>query len=445
MLTPGVGLGSALTPFGVTTSEGHARTFEGQLTETVGCASLLSASLTGVLTQSVGIASAAALGDTFFAELAVVIELSPVTDAGHARGAEVTDTFRAQELSGVIRARNAPLELTIGVEPLTDVLRGIIVRDTVGVDETLDPTTTYGVLLQQLITLRSSLGTQIPVEMADNVGLAVALTTHSAVTVADELGVLPALLASASLNGTITEGVGIDPALLRFFGADVVEELGVDPALLGVSLRRGIISEDVGIEPLETPQLVLRATVDEGVGIEPLEALGMLFAAEVVEGVELTAAYLAPNGSFTTWAMNTRTGAVSEYADFAFNSFAQIGNTYLGASSAGLYELRGDDDDGADIIARIKSGFMQFGGTRLSRLKSAYIAARGEGAFVLRIIDGEDRQYDYAVDTRNQRSTKVHMGKGQRARYFAFELISEGQDFDLDTLEFVPIVVERRV
>jgi hypothetical protein len=407
MLTPGVGLGSALTPFGVTTSEGHARTFEGQLTETVGCASLLSASLTGVLTQSVGIASAAALGDTFFAELAVVIELSPVTDAGHARGAEVTDTFRAQELSGVIRARNAPLELTIGVEPLTDVLRGIIVRDTVGVDETLDPTTTYGVLLQQLITLRSSLGTQIPVEMADNVGLAVALTTHSAVTVADELG--------------------------------------VDPALLGVSLRRGIISEDVGIEPLETPQLVLRATVDEGVGIEPLEALGMLFAAEVVEGVELTAAYLAPNGSFTTWAMNTRTGAVSEYADFAFNSFAQIGNTYLGASSAGLYELRGDDDDGADIIARIKSGFMQFGGTRLSRLKSAYIAARGEGAFVLRIIDGEDRQYDYAVDTRNQRSTKVHMGKGQRSRYFAFELISEGQDFDLDTLEFVPIMVERRV
>jgi hypothetical protein len=37
------------------------------------------------------------------------------------------------------------------------------------------------------------------------------------------------------------------------------------------------------------------------------------------------------------------------------------------------------------------------------------------------------------------------MGKGQRARYFAFELISAGQDFDLDTIEFVPIVVQRRV
>jgi hypothetical protein len=43
------------------------------------------------------------------------------------------------------------------------------------------------------------------------------------------------------------------------------------------------------------------------------------------------------------------------------------------------------------------------------------------------------------------RSTKFHMGKGQRSRYFAFELISAGQDFDLDTLEFVPLVVQRRV
>jgi hypothetical protein len=49
------------------------------------------------------------------------------------------------------------------------------------------------------------------------------------------------------------------------------------------------------------------------------------------------------------------------------------------------------------------------------------------------------------VSTRSMRSTKVHMGKGQRARYFSFELISTGGDFDLDTLEFVPIVVQRRV
>jgi hypothetical protein len=37
------------------------------------------------------------------------------------------------------------------------------------------------------------------------------------------------------------------------------------------------------------------------------------------------------------------------------------------------------------------------------------------------------------------------MGKGLRSRYFAFELVSTGQDFDLDTLEFIPLVADRRV
>ena len=43
------------------------------------------------------------------------------------------------------------------------------------------------------------------------------------------------------------------------------------------------------------------------------------------------------------------------------------------------------------------------------------------------------------------KTTKVNLGKGLRARYFAFELVSTGQDFDLDTLEFIPLVAQRRV
>src|SRR5690606_33481148 len=128
--------------------------------------------------------------------------------------------------------------------------------------------------------------------------------------------------------------------------------------------------------------------------------------------------YLAPNGSITTWAMNTRTGAVTEYGNYAFNSFANFGNVYLGASDQGVHELRGDTDDGEDIIARLRSGYLQFGGTHLSRLKAAYISARGEGDVYLKIITADGAEYVYTVPTREMRSTKVHMGKGQRARYF---------------------------
>ena len=77
---------------------------------------------------------------------------------------------------------------------------------------------------------------------------------------------------------------------------------------------------------------------------------------------------------------------------------------------------------------------------------AAYLGMRGEGEAILRLLTGDGRRYDYLVKTQNMRTTKVNMGKGLRARYFAFELeIIDGHDFDLDAIEFVPIVTQRRV
>jgi hypothetical protein len=173
--------------------------------------------------------------------------------------------------------------------------------------------------------------------------------------------------------------------------------------------------------------------------------LQAIFSPEINEGLEITALYLAPGSEITTWAVNTRTAAVSEYTNFEFNSFAQMGNKYLAASSTGLYELVGDDDAGTDIIARIKSGLMQWGSSRFTLFKAAYLGVRGPGDFVLRMETGDGTTYDYSVTTTDMRTTKVRLGKGLRTRYFAFELISDGQDFDLDSIEFVPLVAERRV
>ena len=64
---------------------------------------------------------------------------------------------------------------------------------------------------------------------------------------------------------------------------------------------------------------------------------------------------------------------------------------------------------------------------------------------MLKIITGEGLTVVYSLTADSMQSTKIHVGKGLRTRYFAFELISTGQDFDLDTLEFVPLVVQRRV
>jgi hypothetical protein len=42
-------------------------------------------------------------------------------------------------------------------------------------------------------------------------------------------------------------------------------------------------------------------------------------------------------------------------------------------------------------------------------------------------------------------TTKVKIGKGINTTYMAWELITEGQDFDFDSIEFIPMTRERRV
>lgn len=281
--------------------------------------------------------------------------------------------------------------------------------------------------------------------LAETIGIAPALAVVQAITVLEGLGVAPGTIASLVIHLAQSDGVGLADSLRNFFGGDLAETVGMATVLLGSAQMPGALSETVGVAQSETPSLIIRVTAADSVAIDDDQILNMLFAPTLAEGIEISAAYLNPGESFTAWAMNTRTGAVTEYSNFVFNSFGKIGNTYLAASADGLFALSGDNDAGTSIIARLKSGFAQFTGGKFTLLKGIYLAVRGEGNFVLKVITGDDKTYTYAVATRDQRTTKVHVGKGLRARYFAFELISTGQDFDLDTLEFVPIGAKRHV
>jgi hypothetical protein len=171
----------------------------------------------------------------------------------------------------------------------------------------------------------------------------------------------------------------------------------------------------------------------------------MIFNAEIDETIEIAGAYLAPNGSVTTWVMNTRTGGVTEYENYAFNSFARVGNKYLGAADDGLYELLGTRTMGPTSLPPFGQGFAQWSGTHLGSFKAAYLAVAGAGDYILRVLTRDGKTYNYRVTAADGRAVKVNMGKGLRSRYFAFELVSTGQDFDLDTLEFIPLVADRRV
>ena len=194
------------------------------------------------------------------------------------------------------------------------------------------------------------------------------------------------------------------------------------------------------------PHLVVVVAHADTLEIHDADVLRMLYAGQLTDTVDFAIDVFDPGGDVTTWAMNARTGAVTEYLNYGFNAFAQASSgLYLGAGSDGLYELAGSDDAGTPVIADIISGLADFGGSFLSGFKAAYLAVRGNGQFFLKLTSGSGASTVYGVNATTLKTSRVNMGKGIRARYFTFELVSTGQDFDLADLTFLPVQSTRRV
>jgi hypothetical protein len=388
-----------------------------------------------------------------------------VGDGGAMFGATATDTMAVAPLAEGVRQ---------AVQVLTDIVRliahtrenkghivsladtvttaemlvglvGVSIRDRIYVDPDLLVNVIQGLSLSDSTAFVDAVRSASPATLTDTITAADAPHVAIALQVIESLGIAEAASPSMIYGWSVADVMALGDTLANFFGGEITETISIAFDLGGLASHSGSLTDTVALAETVAPVLILRVTTADTIELTHEEAVGMIYAPTLSDGIEIAAAYISPGDGVTTWVMNSRTGAVTEYSNYAFNSFARIGHKYIGASDSGLYELVGDDDDGTDIVAQLKSGFAQWAGTRHTLMKGIYLGVRGEGDFVLKIITGEGNITHYGVSTRNGRSTKVNIGKGLRSRYFAFELISDGQDFDFDTIEFIPLVAQRRV
>ena len=425
MTALGLGLGGALAPLGLPPTTTYTFSISADAVDGIGVADDILTTRGAPLSDDIG-----------------VTDLNGWTHTGFG----VNETVRVGFWTPEVTYRySKSLAETLGAHDALTHGWGVTVAQAFGLLHGQAATTTYGALLAQAVGVAERLRLGIPVTTAETVGMHLTQQLQLAVQVAEELGLALAHSADARYGLTQAEGIRLADTFYRFLAGSLSDGVGMAQVFSLSRATYNTLAETVGVGAIAAPTLSIRVTARDGVGIDDVDALKLIYSGVITEGLEVSIAYVAPNGSVTTWAVNTRTGATTEYQNYAFNSFAKLGDKYIGTASDGLYELLGNDDDGTDIIARIKSGFAQFAGSRFTMLKAAYLGVRGGGEYVLRLITGDGVTVDYGVVAEDMKTSKVALGKGLRARYFAFELISAGQDFDLDTVEFVPIVVERRV
>jgi hypothetical protein len=373
------------------------------------------------------------------------LSLSPAQSLLYLQYPVLSEGLKVSQLMDVVKALNGVIGENFTLSELLTPYYAITMAETIAIDQGETVNHHFNLTVAEQALFASQLSSAWPVTISEALTITAAQVVQIAITVMEALQLEDVMIPSIMYHMSLAERLVVADALTRFMGADIIESLTITPAMNPEAFRTAQVDENITITPALTPQLIFRLTCSEELELTADEAVRMILSAEIDETIEIAGAYLAPNGSVTTWVMNTRTAGVTEYQNYAFNSFARVGNKYLGAADDGLYELLGDKDDGDDIIGTIRSGFAQWSGTHLGSFKGAYIAVAGAGDYVLRILTRDGKTFNYRVTAADGRSAKVDMGKGLRSRYFAFELVSTGQDFDLDTLEFIPLVADRRV
>lgn len=154
--------------------------------------------------------------------------------------------------------------------------------------------------------------------------------------------------------------------------------------------------------------------------------------------------------TYTAWVMNTNTRAVSSYSNIPFNSFAMFGGQWLAAGPGGIYVMGGDTDSGAPILARLRTGLINFGNEdKLFRVDRAYIGGTIQGDVLLKVIATTlegcifEQIYRLKPDRRSElRRHGTDIGRGFRSVYWTFELLTDAQGAQFQITDLTPLPLE---
>jgi hypothetical protein len=179
-----------------------------------------------------------------------------------------------------------------------------------------------------------------------------------------------------------------------------------------------------------------------------IEASATYSATPLSMGLALFEPFVVPPPFVIAPVVNTRTFAISEYSNFAFNSMAKLNGKYVYANSSGIYEGGGTDDNGAQIDAGYKTGAIDMYATEVQRLRDAYLTFRSDGDIQF-FAEGNEtytRMYNIVNSVLDQiHERRVKFERGIRDRYFNFGVSNvNGSTFEMKSVKVLSEPIRKR-
>lgn len=155
--------------------------------------------------------------------------------------------------------------------------------------------------------------------------------------------------------------------------------------------------------------------------------------------------------AYRTWVVNLRKGAITEYNNFNFNSFAYFNGQVLACGPSGVFTLGTQSTDaGTAISAKYRTAVSTLGDTAwVKRVPRIYIQGSQGGDTIFRTItaEGGTRSYQLAWNKlTGTQQRRVPIGKGPKSEYWQFEQENVGgSDFSTASVMAFPTKLRRRI
>jgi hypothetical protein len=151
--------------------------------------------------------------------------------------------------------------------------------------------------------------------------------------------------------------------------------------------------------------------------------------------------------TYLAYLLSPETNSVTNYNNYNFDLCTRYGSKYLFANSSGLYEFGGVTDAGSTVESIIETIAYSFGSSNRKSVPNVYLGVTNSSTFLMKVrVDGKaEVTYKIKKKTSGLDTQKVDIGKGLIGRYFQFELITKADDFKMESIEFFPVFLGRKI
>lgn len=243
--------------------------------------------------------------------------------------------------------------------------------------------------------------------------------------------------------------IGLNDALIKAGYAEFITEgLGLNESISDLIRAYQKVSETLSLDDTLVDRVSMIVSVNEKLALSGAFSTGVVVQELLTEGIVFTTSFVSGGETYTGWVMNSENFAVTNYKEYDFNSLARVNGRYYGCKDNGIHLLEGDLDDASYIKAIIRSGKMDFGTSNKKTLTAAYMGFTGDGDIVLKLVtdDQTEMWYTFQEEATGLHTQNLGLAKGIIGRYWQFELVTQNTtEFELDTIEFFPIMFKRKI